>query len=302
MFDERTRCSPLALPQGKCVDPVSSVSRIDMTSTEPVSKLLKLGRPDGPWLEYPALGITREDVPELIRLVQDDELRLLARPDSLPEGEDVPEWYAQVHAWRALAQLQAEEAIPALLGILHQIDDDDDDWLASDAEEVFALLGLPAVEPLAAYLSEESNPMYARSTAASALSEIRRFHPQARERCIQSIAAVLGNYETNDEGLNGSLIGDLVKLNAVEEIDLIRRAFAAEAVDEFINGDVEDVEIQLGLLKERRTPERPRRFLPPEPDLEEQMDSPKKLGLMQKKEKNKRKQAKKSRKRNRRKR
>jgi hypothetical protein len=275
---------------------------MDMIYTEPVSKLLKLGRPDGPWLDYPALGIMRENVPELIRLVQDDELRLLARPDSLPEGEDVPEWYAQVHAWRALAQLRGEEAIPALLGILHQINDDDDDWLASDAEEVFALLGMPAVEPLVAYFADEGNPMYARSAAASALAEIGRLHPQARERCIQVIAGVLENYESNDEGLNGFLIGDLVKLNAVEQIDLIRRAFAAESVDESIYGDVEDVQIQLGLLKERLTPERPWRFLTPELDLEEPMDSSKRLDLKQKKEKNKRKQEKKSRKRNRRKR
>lgn len=274
-----------------------------MTYTEPVSKLLKLGRPDGPWLDYPALGLTREDVPELIRLVQDDELRLLARPEGLPEGEDVPEWYAQVHAWRALAQLQAEEAIPALLGLLHQIDDDTDDWLASDAEDVFALLGIPAVEPLTAYLTDEDNPMYARTAASSALAEIGRLHPEARERCIRGITAVLENYESNDEGLNGFLIGDLVKLNAVEEIDLIRRAFAADAVDESIYGDVEDVQIRLGLLKERLTPaRRPSLFPPPELGLEEPLDSPKRLDLKQKKEKNKRKQEKKSRKRNRRKR
>ena len=215
-----------------------------MTYTEPVSKLLKQGRPNGPWLDYLALGITKENIPELIRLVEDDELRLLARP----EGEDVPEWYAQVHAWRALAKLRAEAAIPALLGILHQIDDDNDDWLASDAEEVFRLLGIPAVEPLAAYLADKGNPMYARAAAGSALAEIGRLHPQAREGCIKGIAAVLENYESNDEGLNGFLIGDLVKLNAVEQIDLIRHAFAAEAVDESIYGDVEDVQIQLGLL------------------------------------------------------
>lgn len=273
-----------------------------MTYTESVSKLLKLGKPNGPWLEYPALGITREAVPELIRLVQDDELRWLARPDDLPEGEDVPEWYAQVHAWRALAQLQAEEAIPALLGILHLIDDENDDWLASDAEEVFALLGIPAVEPLAAYLAGEDNPLYARAAAGSALAEIGRLHPQAHERCMQAIAAVLEHYESNGEVLNGFLIGDLVKLNAVEQIDLIRRAFAAEAVDESIYGDVEDVQIQLGLLKERLTPERSWRFLSPEPDFEEPMGSPKRIDLKQKKQKDKRKQAKKSRKRNRRKR
>jgi len=273
-----------------------------MTYTEPVSKLLKLGRPDGPWLEYPALGLTRENLPELIRLVQDDELRLMARPEGLPEGEDIPEWYAQVHAWRALAQLRAEEAIPALLGILHHIDDDDDDWLGSDAEDVFALLGISAVEPLAAYLADEANPMYARASAASGLAEIGNRQPGARERCIQGIAAVLEHFESNDHGLNGFLVGALVKMNAVEQIDLIRRAFAAETVDEFIYGDVEDVEIQLGLLKERRTPARPWRFLPPELELEEPVDAPRRPDVQQKKEKNKRKQEKKSRKRNRKKR
>jgi hypothetical protein len=286
----------------QAVKSVWLAERLDMTYTEPVSKLLKLGRPNDPWLDYPALGITSEDVPELIRLVQDDELRLLAPTEGLAMGEDVPEWYAQVHAWRAVGQLRAEAAIPTLLGLLHQIDDDEDDWLASDAEDVFALLGVPAVEPLAAYLADEDNPLYARSAAASSLAEVGRLHPQARERCMQGIAAVLEHHESNDEGLNGFLIGDLVKLNAVEEIALIRRAFAAQAVDEFINGDVEEVEIQLGLLKERLTPERPRLFLPPEVGLEEALGSPKGPGLNPKKEKKKLKQEKKSRKKNRRKR
>lgn len=264
--------------------------------SEPVSKLLTLGRPKGPWQEYAALGITRQDVPELIRLLEDDKLRLMVPPDE----KDLTEWYAQIHAWRALSQLGAEEAIPALLGILHQIDDSDNDWLSADAEDVFAMLGKPAIEPLAAYLADEDNPMYARSTAGSSLAKIGSQYPEARERCVQALAAVLENYEENDDALNGFLIGDLVDLKAVEQIDLIERAFEADAVDEMINGDVEDVQVQLGLLEERLTPARPGRFLPFDPfegpDLTSQ-----KASLSQKKEKNKRKQEKKSRKRNRKK-
>jgi hypothetical protein len=105
---------------------------------------------------------------------------------------------------------------------------------------VFALLGIPAVEPLAAYLADEGNPMYARSAAGSALAGIGRLHPQARERCIQGIAAVLEKFESNDDGLNGFLIGDLVKLNATEQIDLID-ALRSGSRRQIIYGDVEDV-------------------------------------------------------------
>src|SRR5512145_3179096 len=106
--------------------------------TEPVSKLLGLGFPTDPWQDYLALGLTSAEIPELIRLVEDHDLRILEPPADLGDDEDLPEWYAQIHAWRALAQLKAEAAIPAILGTLWQIDEEEDDWIGEDAEEVFA--------------------------------------------------------------------------------------------------------------------------------------------------------------------
>ena len=270
-----------------------------MSYHEPVSKLIKLGRPGDPWQDYLALGITREHIPELIRLVQDDKLRLAKPPDDFPKGEDFPDWYAQVHAWRALGQLQAEEAIPASIEILHQIDDEDDDWLSADAPTVFGMIGEAAIEPLAKYLADEGNPMYARSAAGSSLAEIGKVHPEGRDRCVMAIAAVLEHYETNDAGFNGFLIGDLIDLKAVEQIELIKRAFEAHAVDEFVTGDVEDVQIEMGLLEKRLTPERPWRFGSFAPDLEEGPSISPTIRQAQKKQKNKRKQEKKSRKKNR---
>jgi hypothetical protein len=140
--------------------------------------------------------------------------------------EDLSEWYAQIHAWRALAQLKAEEAIPALVGILHQID---------------------------------------------------------------------------DEGLNGFIIYDLVRLKAVEHVELISRAFAAGAVDELIMGDFEDVQVELGLLEKRLTPERPLSWHCELPSEAATFRPARSAARAEKKQKNKRIQEKKSRKRNRRK-
>jgi HEAT repeat protein len=270
--------------------------------TEPVSRLLKLGRPDDPWLNYATLGISVADIPELIRLVEDHELRIMEPPDDFPEDEDLPEWYAQIHAWRALGQLKAEEAIPAILGILHQVDDEDDDWIGEDAEDVFALIGPATIAPITEYLKDEANGLYARVGAAKSLHAIGKAHPNKRDECVRILASVLENYKENDEGLNGFIIYDLVRLNAVEYIDLIEEAFKSESVDEMIMGDFEDVQIELGLIKERITEPARFPFFERPSQQEEMFEREKKTRRdNENREKNKRKQEKKSRKKNRKK-
>ncbi len=271
--------------------------------TPPVDQLLKLGRPEGPWLDYPSMGLSLADVPALIRLMQDDDLRFMEEPEDWPSDEDLPEWYAGIHAWRALGQLKAEEAIQAILDIFPQIDDDENDWLSNDSDEIFAQIGPAAIAPLRAYLLDKTKGNYSRGTACETLKSIARHHPETRADCVGIIVEALENYPEQDESLNAFLISDLVGLNAVEHIDLIEQAFASGRVDEMVRGDVEDIKIELGLLTERITPHRP-----PKSWLSQHRQSDAKYYGSQpakpstaKKEKSKRKQEKKSRKKNRKK-
>ncbi|GAA4648616.1 hypothetical protein GCM10023116_08850 [Kistimonas scapharcae] len=55
---------------------------------------------------------------------------------------------------------------------------------------------------------------------------------------------------------NGCLLVSLIDLGAKEAIESIRAAFARDAVDYLFAGDLEDVEIALGLRDERATPSR----------------------------------------------
>jgi hypothetical protein len=270
--------------------------------TRPVDQLLKLGRPESPWLDYPAMGLSRADVPSLIRLMQDDDLRFMEEPEDWPNDEDLPEWYAGIHAWRALGQLKAEEAIPAILEIFPQIDDDND-WLSSDSDEIFAQIGPAAIAPLRAYLLDETKGIYSRGTAGETLKGIALRHPETRADCVGILVDALEGYLEQDEGLNAFLISDLVELNAVEHIELIEQAFASDRVDEMVRGDIEDIKIELGLLTERLTPRRP-----PTSWLSQHRQSDAQYYGSQpakqapsKKEKSKRKQEKKSRKKNRKK-
>ena len=91
------------------------------------------------------MGFTREYISELIRLLEDKELRRMESPADLSEDGDLTEWYGQSYAWRALAQLKAKEAIPALLSILQEIDEYQDDWYGDESFEVFPMIGSAAI-------------------------------------------------------------------------------------------------------------------------------------------------------------
>ena len=274
---------------------------IEHTYTEPVSKLLLIGRPDNRgWRDYLKMGITRADIPELIRLVEDKDLRWMEKPD---EEEDLTEWYGQIHAWRALAQLKAEEAIPALLNILHEIDEYGDDWYGEESFEVFPMIGPAALHPLAEYLVDISHGTWARVAASASLQKMAEAHPETKAECVSAIVLALGKYKDNDEALNGSMISDLRQMDvAREHLGLIEQAFKSGNVDEFIDGDFEDLQIELGLKEKRSKPHVNPFFFKGG-----QMVVDKKHPIIQsemkniKKDKSKRKQEKKSRKRNRKK-
>jgi len=273
----------------------------------PVAKLLMLNRPQGvDWLDYLSMGLTQADIPELIRLAQDHELHFMEAPENWPDDQDMPEWYSGIHAWRALGQLKAEEAIPVILGMLYQVDEEDNDWLEDDTPKIFALIGPVAIPALSAYLANMDNLTYARVAASSSLEEMAVAHPETRDECVAALLAVLQNHTQNDEVVNGFLISSLLEMGVgLENIALIEEIFESGNIDPSIDGDLEDVKIRLGLLEERTTPRRPPLWFGNDFS-DDDLGTLGKASLpvtkqAAKKEKNKRKQEKKSRKKNRKK-
>lgn len=267
----------------------------------PVSALLTLGDPRRQVheVDYRNLGLTKEDVSELIRMLQDEDLHWA--------DSDSAEVWAPLHAWRALGALQAEAAVEPLVAILHRVDDDDDEWIIEEMPEVFAQIGTAAIPPLALFLANHDRGLWARVTAGSSLAKIGQAHPEARLTCIAALTDTLKEFNTQDETLNGFIISDLVDLQAVEAASLIEQAFQADKVDISIQGDWEDTQIALGLLDERVTP-RPHYVGLPSSEIDEMEQRKAELKAEQRrqrqaksKDKAKRKQAKQSRKRQRKK-
>lgn len=216
--------------------------------TEPVAQLLSYGDPRGEtkWSDYLSLGFTEEHVPELVKMVLDDEL-------NRGSGETLKIW-APVHAWRTLAQLQAEDAIEPLLALFDFEEDFDDDWAISELPTIYGMIGPKAVPALSRYLSDTSAELLSRLSVVDCIKEIGKTHPGAKLECAQALSTQLEHFRRNPSTLNGFLISGLMGLQAVDHLPLIQQAFDNGQVDLSIAGDIEEVEIELGLREERSTP------------------------------------------------
>lgn len=224
------------------------MTNTQQTYTEPVASLMTLGdvRNAPEWLDYLSFGFTEEHVPELCRMILDEELWWA-------DGDSDEVWSA-LHAWRTLGQLRAESAIPCLIELLGRIDEYDDDWTSGELPIVFGMIGRGAVEPLRDVLADNNQGEWARVAAGRALAEIGQRHPELRAACVAALSRQLEQSAGQDLMSNALLIDDLIDLNAVEAAPVIEQAFAANKVDLMVQGDWEEVEIALGLLEERITP------------------------------------------------
>jgi hypothetical protein len=218
--------------------------------TDPVRPLLTLGkdsafRPDK-WPDYPKrFGLEEEHIGALLRMASD--------PALLDGDADPVEAWAPVHAWRALGQLRAEAAVAPLLDLL-KMALEDDDAAASDLPVVFGMIGAPALPLLGGFLADRTNSEYPVATVISGVSAIGQRCPECRDECVGILVRMLDPAVPIDPSTGGFVVCALLDLAAVEAIDAIRDAFARGAIESSIPGDLEDVEIALGLRTKRATP------------------------------------------------
>jgi hypothetical protein len=216
---------------------------------EPVDRLLTLGDPHEMGVEFPdylGYGLRAEHIPDLIRMATD--------PDLNKGDPESPEVWAPLHAWRALGELQAVEAVEPLLTLLDHPDMQDDDWAHEELPLVFGKIGPPAIAPLAAFLADPQLGHYPRAAAANGLREIADEHPGARDECVGVLTRILDDPNQTDSELNGFILGNLLDLNAQESAEVIRRAFERDAIDESIAGDWDEVTYELGLAERPHRP------------------------------------------------
>jgi hypothetical protein len=195
------------------------------------------------WPDCKQYGFGEEDVKDLLELVTD--LSLHGAPT---ESKEV---WVPLHAWRALAQLGDPRAIEPLIGLFDTLCEDD--WALEELPIVLGMLGKKAIGPLSAFLGDSSHSHFARSMAVSGLEEIAKRDVSTRNDVVNIITEYLDDPDANASGLNGSAVNLLLSLEARESINTLRRLYESGNVDLFACGDIEDVEMELGLRSARTT-------------------------------------------------
>lgn len=213
----------------------------------PVAKLLNFGdfRNLKEWPDYPQeFGFTNEHISQLIEMATDEELNYAA--------SDTLEVWAPIHAWRALGQLKAEQAIEPLMQLFHELEDID--WTLEELPIVYKMIGSKAIPALAGYLADDFHRTFPRITAAASLAKIGNTHPESKEQCKLLLKKQLEHFQDSDPGLNASLITYLIDLQAVEALPIIKKSFDGDKVNLMVTGDFEDVEIAFGVRTHRSAP------------------------------------------------
>ena len=211
-----------------------------------IKLLMELGEPPqwGKWPDYLQYGLSDADVADLIGMATDPALHQAP-------GDSKAVW-APLHAWRALGQIGSEAAIQPLISLFDSLCDDD--WALSELSKVMGMIGPAAIASLADYMNDASHEEFARAMASDGLAEIAKQQPESRDRVLQCFRDYMTRPDETAADLNGMLIANLMDLDARELIDDIRRLFEKGCVDITCAGDLEDVEMGLGLRASRSTP------------------------------------------------
>ncbi|WP_135621993.1 HEAT repeat domain-containing protein [Solemya pervernicosa gill symbiont] len=196
-------------------------------------------------------GLSDIDVPELINLVLNKDLQ-----NASGKSNDV---WGPLHSWRALGQIGSPDAVEPLLSMFDYLENDD--WALEELPIVMGMLGEASLNALSEYLRQATHKEFARAMAADGIKEVAMKHSDSREQSVSILIDYLKEPDSEARLLNAMVVSSLIDLDAKEAIGTIRGIYEAGLADLVHCGDIEDVELELGLRESRSTP-RPDLFSP----------------------------------------
>ena len=209
---------------------------------EKIEKLNGLGDPQDldsspEWPNYLEYGFTEADIPDLIAIIIDEDLY------EEPNGKKGI--WLHLHVRRTLGQLKAVDAIAPLIATFDFFSLVEDNSAFKELPEVIGMIGEPAIEPIATYLSKTSTSTFARSIANDALANIAKQHPDCRDKVLANYKAYLLAPDCLSRRLNSFIIRQLLDLKAAELMEDIRPLFKNECIELGITGELEELELKI---------------------------------------------------------
>jgi hypothetical protein len=195
--------------------------------------------------DYKKIGFNEDDIDNLIKIALDKDLFF-----SNNNAEAL--MYAPCHAIMALAQLETIDLFDALLARIEFFEDDD--YYTNAALRYFEAVGYERFTKLIEFFLNSKNNIYNRMLILEAIEKISENHKDTHEMVEKTLVEYLQRDDELDDGLNAMVIFHLIDISGDIHIELIREVFSTKPVDVYYDGDLEDVEIRVGLRKHRDTP------------------------------------------------
>lgn len=214
----------------------------------PLNSLFELGSPDelpDDFL-YQTLDFKSENIPELIQILSDNSLS--------KEIDDPLLGWVPMHAWRTLGELNAIEAIPALLHLLQRIDCQEGSEIQSEIPNILAQFGEAALEPTTRFLADSANGIWSRVFSIDVILKIAESHSSLSETCREILHHQFEKMAEQNVIVNTALMSGLIDFKSFNSLPLMEKGFEEGLLDTMLRGDWEDVQIDMGLLTKRLTP------------------------------------------------
>jgi hypothetical protein len=170
-------------------------------------------------------------------------------------------WQFYFHPIFLLAELRAEDSLPAVLNVFRQDQQFNDFWFGDYTEDFLAPLYQLAhnqLPVLAQYLREENNDTWPRRTLSQIPTEVVIRQPDRRAEVIEWYRELLTyfidnhtNHNLIDGTLIASLVSNLLDIEGKELSPLIEQLYILEISDEMWCGNWETVKSE---LRERTSP------------------------------------------------
>ena len=220
-----------------------SMKKVESYS-QPVQAIFAIGAlGEDEWPDYTVYGINETHKDELLRLATDEEHL---------DSEDEDGW-AAMHAFRALLPMADKCVADAFAKLVAERDEDE--FIGRFLHPVIFRM-MPGVwDSLLSQLENKQTPEFGKICIISVMKDIAEDNSEYRTLAVQTFCQQL-DADIHQPSPSGFLISGLLDLEAEEAIESIAAAFKRNVVDCSIAGDLEDVEIALGLRQERETPAR----------------------------------------------
>ncbi len=189
-------------------------------------------------------GLDESDIPQLLDIGGNSEWH---------NSYEKEEWGTASFALLALQQLKSVKGLRLTYELLIEEDEREKnfeyelliDYSKSNPEDFFEL----------AEEVYDSSDCQVKDTFAEGIGIIANADSSKEERAEQFFVERLRNHQKWHDHNNGYLIMGLIEANkGKENYDLVKEAFDTDNVDEFVLGDLEDFEIEIGMRAERETP------------------------------------------------